>query len=87
MPKSYRLIITGSIPLEFDEGDKIPSTKRAVQKLFEDQEVDPYDLDNLTLQLVPLTDEEMAAEEAELQRKLRHAERVGERLRRKRDNA
>jgi hypothetical protein len=71
----YRLLITGSLPLEFEDGEKIPSTPKAWQAFFEAHAIDPYALKNLTVHLVPLTAEEIAVAEAELQRKLLQAHR------------
>jgi hypothetical protein len=82
MPKHYRLIVTGSVPLTFEDTEEVPQTPQAWHDLLESSEVSLYELDNLTLQLVPMTPEEIAADEAELQRKILYAKEVGERMRR-----
>jgi hypothetical protein len=82
MSQHYRLLITGSIPLEFEDGELIPHTPQDWHDLFENQEVNIYDLDKLVLQLVPQTPDEIAADEAELQRKIVYARQVGAQMRR-----
>lgn len=82
MPQHYRLLITGSIPLTFEDTEEVPQTPQDWHDLFENQEANIYDLDHLTLQLVPLTPDEIAADEAELQRKIVYAKQVGEQFRR-----
>ena len=51
----YTLHISGSIPVEFEKGEAIPTTPEALQELYEDCTVNPYDLDALTLRLEPAT--------------------------------
>ncbi len=81
MPKHYRLLITGSIPLTFKDTDAIPHEPQQWHDLFESTEVSLYDLEGLTLQLIEKTTAEVAADAAELERKMVYARAVGERMR------
>jgi hypothetical protein len=67
---TYRLHIRGYLVVEFEEGKATPQTPEALQAYYEDLSVNPYDLDGLTLELIPETPEETAEWEAALQRRL-----------------
>jgi hypothetical protein len=54
MPRQhYTLYISATWPIRLQEGDDIPDTPEALQRLYEACAVDPYDFDNLTLRLEP----------------------------------
>jgi hypothetical protein len=46
----YNLHIRGSWPVELEE-DEVPTTQAGLLQLFQDCEIDHYDLDNLELRL------------------------------------
>ncbi len=49
----YTLHIQGSIPVTLTHGEPVPQTQAALLAFYEEQEVTPFDLDNLELQLTP----------------------------------
>jgi hypothetical protein len=51
----YTLHISGSWPVTIEDADNIPTTPEALQSLYEDLEINPYDLDDLTLKIEPAT--------------------------------
>jgi hypothetical protein len=55
MKRLYRLVIQGWIPVEVEEDDAAHMGPAALQYLYEDCNVNPYDLDECVLRLEPAT--------------------------------
>ena len=60
MKRLYRLVISGWWPVALEETEVAQSDRSTLQALYEDCEVNPYDLDGLSLRLERATDVDIA---------------------------